>query len=253
LLNSVFFSPRYAISRFNLLNPATYIKMSPKARAEALKNVGVYIGVAAMAMAIAKAGGAEVEMDPRSTDFGKIKVGDTRYDILAGLQQWVRLISQVVSGEKKTIAGDVQELSDPTKYKPDTRADVIERFLRSKAAPIPGAVGNWLYGTDLNGKPVKYKFGNLKEFFGTEEGRLIAPLWITDLIGSYDQLSAGQDAANALLSFFGLGIQTYAPKEPSKKELEDMKLSPRERRAKERKREVRLKIKERKAKRGKRD
>jgi hypothetical protein len=46
-----------------------------------------------------------VEIDPRSTDFGKIKVGNIRWDIWGGFQQWVRVASQLATGERKTGKG----------------------------------------------------------------------------------------------------------------------------------------------------
>lgn len=210
VLNAAFFSPRYAISRFNLINPLTYIKMAPKARAEALKTVGVYVGMGATVLALAKASGTEVNADPRSSDFGKIKLGNTRFDIFSGFQQWVRLIAQVASGEKVNLAGKTVELGKG--YKEDTRADIIGRFLRSKFSPSLGFAWDLLSGKDFAGKPVTFKFNDLKSFSNSKEGQLIMPLWIQDLIDATNDNSTGKDIGAAIASFFGIGVQTYDDK-----------------------------------------
>lgn len=210
LLNGFFFSPRYAISRFNLLNPIKYIQMSPMARVQALKTVGTYIGIGAMTLAIAKAGGAEVNADPRSSDFGKIKIGSTRFDVWAGLQQWVRLISQLATGKKTTLAGKVVPLGGTNKA--DTRLDVVERFLRSKASPTAGAAMDVLSGSNVVGQPITYKFKDFNSFSNTKEGQLIVPLWMQDISDAAQNGSPGMAAASGLGSFFGVGVQNFDDK-----------------------------------------
>ena len=77
---------------------------------------------------------AEVETDPRSSDFGKIRVGNTRLDSWAGFQQPARYIAQLITGQSKSAAtGKVTDTRD--------RADTLGRFIRSKLAPGPVAVG----------------------------------------------------------------------------------------------------------------
>ena len=83
-LNAVFFSPKFLASRIQLLNPAWYIKQPAPVRKEAMKSILGFVGSGLSLLGLAKLGGAEVEADPRSTDFGKIKIGNTRYDVWAG-------------------------------------------------------------------------------------------------------------------------------------------------------------------------
>lgn len=213
VLNAAFFSPRYAISRFNLLSPVKYAKMSPRARAEALKSVGTYIGLGSIVLALAKAGGAEVGTDFRSADAGKIKVGDTRFDIWAGFQQWVRLITQVAKGEKVTIGGKTIDLSKEG-YGKDSRLDVLGRFARSKASPTAGLLMDVLDGEDMLGNPVTFKFNDLESFAKSKEGQLIIPLYLQDIKKTIDSENKGVAAASIPASFFGVGVQTYSAEEP---------------------------------------
>src|SRR5690606_16829371 len=123
LLNSLFFSPRLISSRVQLLNPAYYMSLPAPLRVEALKDLAAFGGVASTVLGLAKASGAEVETDPRSTNFAKIKVGDTRYDILGGFQQYLRLASVIATNSTKTGKGEVKKLGEG--YKPDTRLSVL--------------------------------------------------------------------------------------------------------------------------------
>jgi hypothetical protein len=220
VLNAGFFSPRYAISRFNLINPYTYVRMSPRARAEALKTVATYIGIGSTVLYLAQAGGAEVNLDPRSTDFGKIKVGTTRFDIWSGFQQWVRLIAQVYSGEKVNLKGQVKTLGEG--YKEDDRLDIIGRFARAKASPAAGFTMDALAGKDIVGNPVTYKFNDLASFLNTQEGKLIAPLWIQDVSEAARDNGAGTAAIGAAAAFFGVGVQNYNNEIKNKEQLKEI-------------------------------
>lgn len=200
LLNSVFFSPRYIASRFNLLNPAKYIEMPKQARIEALKSVGAFIGITSMVIAMAKASGAEVETDPRSSEFGKIKSGNTRYDLWAGFVSIVRLISQLATNEKKNSKGQIVKLGEG--YKSDTGLDLTERFIRSKLAPSAGLITDMLAKKDFLGQPITWK---------DEAIKTILPLWSGDIEDIYKEQGAVKGSATTIANFFGAGVQYYSP------------------------------------------
>ncbi len=205
LLNAAFFSPRYVVSRFNLINPIRYTKMEPRTRIEALKTMGAYLGVGLMTMALAQAGGADVEDDPRSADFGKIKVGNTRFDMWAGMSQVAVLLSRLATGETKSISGQTRQLGEG--YKATTRGDILLRFGRSKLSPSAGVATDFLVGKDFNGNEVTVKDEVMKS---------ILPLWASDIRKIYDEAGAGQAAAGGVASFFGVGVQNYNPDNKNK-------------------------------------
>lgn len=95
-LNTAFFAPRYAVSRFQAIYAPLKFWNDPLTRNEALKDWGAFIGTGAMVLWLAQMAGAEVSLDPSESDFGKIVIGDTRIDIWGGLQQPVRLILQAL-------------------------------------------------------------------------------------------------------------------------------------------------------------
>ena len=96
----------------------------------------------------------DVEADPRSADFMKIRIGRTRIDVWGGLQQYVvlygRMLPTVANGEwgpriKSTTTGEVRP-TDPV--------EGIARFARGKAAPAAGRVLELWTGTDFKGADI---------------------------------------------------------------------------------------------------
>jgi hypothetical protein len=84
-LNSVFFSPRFFKSNWDFLTMQMMNDPTPFVRKQAALSLTKYIAGTAVTLAIASAFGAKVETDPRSADFGKIRIGNTRFDITGGV------------------------------------------------------------------------------------------------------------------------------------------------------------------------
>lgn len=155
-LNNVFFSPRFISSRLNMLAaPITYMKAPPQIQKEVVKSLIATTAYWATAAGLANEfGDAKIGMDPTSSDFGKIKKGDTRVDTLAGYQQYIRTAYQLLSGEKTSpVTGKTKTLGEG--YKAETRKDVLESFVRSKASPVAGTIYDTLKGRTIAGKPIK--------------------------------------------------------------------------------------------------
>lgn len=201
ILSGVLFSPRLMASRVNLLRPDNYIRMPPELRREAIKDLIGFGGVAATVLALAKMNGAEVETDPRSTDFAKIKDGDTRYDVLGGFQQYLRLGAQLASNEKKTLKGDVQELGKG--YGKPTRLDQIGTFFRSKGSPVATYVADYLAGKNVVGEPFDPVNSAVERFI---------PLFAQDFAEAVEDKGV-EGGAKALPGLFGVGVQTIKPRE----------------------------------------
>lgn len=207
VLNAFFFSPKLMASRVALLNPATYMKMSTPLRREALKDALKFAAVGTTVLSLAKLGGAEVGSDPRSADFGKIRMGDTRVDVWGGFQQYIRMAAQITTGQyvSTTNPDKVKTLGEG--YKPMTRFDILLRQIESKEAPIASFVTSWLRQQDYVGLP----FDARKEI-----KERLTPMMIQDFI-------AIQKSDPSLLPLMfpaalGVGVQTYdSPEEVERK------------------------------------
>lgn len=187
-LNKLFFSARYISSQLDTFTMPFNRSLTPFARQEALKSSVATLGSIAAIMSTASAFG-EVEWDPRSTNFGKIKLSGTNnwIDLTAGIGSYITLTSRQITGESVDGKGKVVKLGDPKVYKAPTRTDVGFQWFENKLAPAPSLI-NQVYGKG--------------ELYGGKEPTI--PRVATELIvpiswaNMYDYMS-NEDTATALL------------------------------------------------------
>lgn len=199
-LNAVFFSPRLNMARIRTLNPVYYFKQPKGVRKQALATAFGAAGLATTILTLAKIGGGEVEPDPRSADFGKIKIGNTRLDMLAGYGQFIRGGAQVITGQYiSSTTGRKIDLGEG--YRPLTRMDIIYRQIESKEAPIASFATGLLRGTNWAGED----FNIIRE----TRDRFV-PMVIADAIdiAKDDPELLGLTAP----AIFGIGVMTYPPR-----------------------------------------
>lgn len=202
LLNSVFFSPRFVTSRIDLINPVFYLSLPPKAKRKAFESAIAFVGTGLVVMGVAKLAGADVEDDPNATDFGKIIIGDKRYDIWGGEADMVRFFVQGISGEIKHPTGEVEKLNTG-KFMDRTRLGFIGRFARGKLSPSASFVTNYLEGKTYMGDPFSFK---------DEAIKYVLPLYISDMKGVLKEKGIGEAASVGIPSFFGIGVKIMKPK-----------------------------------------
>ena len=199
-LNVIFFSPRLIISRLRLLNPIYYMKQDPFVRKEALKSLFSFVGIGTTILTLAKMAGVEVGLDWRSSDFAKIKIGNTRIDIWGGFQPLVRVAGQLITG-KYISSTTGKEMTLGKGYRPLTRADIVQHFIEGKLAPIPSFILSLLKGQDITGEKISVTKEVIQRFI---------PMVIGDL---YDLAKENPGLMPVgLAGFFGVGIQTYKKK-----------------------------------------
>lgn len=215
ILNAAF-APRYAMSRLQL--PVEMVKAAlPRALGgttgaaskELARDVIAFAGTGAAILTLGKLAGVwNVELDPRSTDFGKGKMGNTRFDFWAGEQQIARYAAQLVgdptrgvdslkTGQRKTSTGQIVDAN---------RLDTIGRWLQTKKSPAVGLATDLLQGKDFVGQPLDLK---TKEGIGNQAWQRLAPLFLQDMADAA-KLSGNQwRALSAGPSAIGAGVQTY--------------------------------------------
>lgn len=206
ILSTALFSPRLWASRLQTINPQYYASLSGPARQEALKAAGSFAVVAGTMLTALAALGAQIETDPRSSDFLKAKFGNTRYDVLGGFQQNLVLLARELTGEKKSsLSGHVSALSGEDKpYGGDNRLTVLGDMLNNKLNPILGTTGRLISGEDRAGQPID---------FVDEMIKLLTPLNFQSLAEAGKDSGSIFGAAKGIPSFFGTGVQTYGTKD----------------------------------------
>ncbi len=205
VLNQAFFSARLLASRVQA--PTLLFRGSKEVRLLAARDLASFIGfgmgiiglAAAAAEAFERQTGKEadfkVEMDPRSTDFGKIRVGQTRLDFWGGFQPIARYAAQIATGQRKTAMGDVI---------PADRLSSFSRFLRSKLSPQAGlavdvAQGETFLGDELTTDPT-----SLKE----QAFNRLTPLFIQDFTEAITEGNAASPFMT-IPAAFGASAMTY--------------------------------------------
>lgn len=97
-LAQAFFSPRYAVSRYQVL--ASLASTDAGVRKKAWADMGKLAATHTGLMLLAYYGGAEVGLDPGSPDFGKILINDKHISLVdAGMLQPVRLATYALHGD----------------------------------------------------------------------------------------------------------------------------------------------------------
>lgn len=207
-LSTGLFAPRLIASRIRVFtNPVQYINADPQVRNEALRQLAGLTAFGVGALALAKQAGAEVDLDPRSSDFGKIKIGDTRFDVLGGFTQYIRLGVQLGLGQKINSTTGAQ--SEAGKGLAGSRLDIFTNFLENKANPAVSGVVTELKGKDISGNSVYSAKGQA----GLISQRFIPLLFqdINDLKSHPDSVGGSNlgRAAAGVVGAFGVGVQTY--------------------------------------------
>lgn len=143
-----FFSQRYMTSRFQFLAEPIVQALRYRdlgAAKAATENLVAFAGGLTGVLALGNETGAwDAELDPRSSDFGKVRVGPQRIDFGAGFLPLIRTAAREVTGEAKAVTGGV--------YDVDRKNEAL-KFFRNKLAPIPSAAVNIAVGENAIGEP----------------------------------------------------------------------------------------------------
>lgn len=174
------------------------------ARKEAALNLLKIVSITAILMAIANALKPDsAELDPRSSDFGKIKVGTTRFDITGGAASIVVLAARIIPG----LWGDAASKSTTTGlvvpyglgYGKRSPFDALIDFVNNKTTPAASVVSSWLKGKNRDNEPWTV---------GDAAYRAFTPISLQNTIKLKDDASADK-VAGALVDFIGINANSY--------------------------------------------
>ncbi|MCA1594735.1 MAG: hypothetical protein LC754_19320, partial [Acidobacteria bacterium] len=196
VLNFPLFSPRLTASRFQVLNPVFYMRMTPAARRIAVREMMRATGTFSATVGLATLAGARTSLDPRNANFGKIVVGNTHLDIGAGELQAIRYTAQMTDAFAREAKGERLD-------KKWTPTAITMRFLRSKLGPLPSYAVDVKTGKDYSGNPVEWKRRALQ---------MAVPFVVNDLYEGWRD-SGAWGAVKASPAILGVGVNTYREKQ----------------------------------------
>jgi len=218
--NTLLFSPKFLQSNLDTLTAHVFDKnVTVRDKAEAGKNLLKIIASVGGTLWIAdKLNPGSVEWDPRSSDFGKIRISDTRFDITGGMASIVTLVSRIgipfvedgmfAGGTKSSTTGIIASQKD---FNGRSALDLLGAFAENKLAPLAGTLVDLLKKEDFNGDP--YTMKALKEDPKDVSWRLIKGLVVPIPLGSAYKNMEKYDASTALaisiIDGLGFGTNTY--------------------------------------------
>ena len=199
VVRMILWSPKMLKANLDVLTAHTGQDISPFARKQAAINLAKIVMTSATIMTIANAikpGSAET--DPRSTNFGKVKVGNTTFDFTGGASSLLVLASRLLSGSSKSSStGLVTQFGSG--YGQQSRFDTLIDFLTNKTTPPVGAIISFLKGTTPSGQKATLK---------NVVGNITTPISIQNAINLKDDHSA-EAVLGVLLDTIGINANTY--------------------------------------------
>ena len=238
-LTKIFFSPRLWASSIKTATPYGFYhfgKMTPTARKMAMQDMARFVsttmGFVAMAALYLDNDDDEetgVEMDPRSTDFMKIKVGDTRIDPWGGRIQQVVFTTKLVLGSislfldeplkaHKNKQGELYPLG--VDYKSPSMKDVALQMATNKLAPSASLIfkaSDTKLRTDKStGNQVRLTpYG--EEFNLSDEAfKKLIPIYWESVAELLEEDPGALEGFLLLYAFLGGGVQVQKPTEKRK-------------------------------------
>jgi hypothetical protein len=173
---------------------------TPQARAYAATQLARYVGTNLGIMGIAKAAGLDIGVNPLSSEFGTLRVGNTRVSLFGGMNTTAKYVAQLMMGQSASAeTGDTRDKS---------RLKTALTFIRTKLAPQSSVLVDAATGSDFKGQPATVG-STLKHSF--------VPISWNDIYDAVkdDRAQGGSGLKGALVGatgLFGAQVQTITPK-----------------------------------------
>lgn len=216
----VLFAPRFAASKWNRHKIAAELmfgRETPNSMRRLLANDAAvkWRRYERVAHYFTQNGGS-VETNPQSSDFLKLRDGDTRYDVLGGDAQIQVLLARIASGETKDVHTKL--------LKENVASEIALQYLEGKLNPLWSLIISKSFGKTFDGQDID----DPKVLAKVIRDKFI-PLYLNDIkdkiFNEYEE--QGKTIAESIkgsrgvgvFGFGGGGIQTFAPSARKKYEL----------------------------------
>jgi len=207
VLNTLFFAPRKIAATVQMFNPVEYGLLYKNAlqtgdytalKAATRQLTGSIMATGAV-LYLANMMGYSVNFDPSSQDFLKIHTpSGEKLDITGGNAIWIRFLGRMITGKEITAHGKEIDLGEG--YKPTTRADLFNQYLRGKLSPVAGAIADAMYGSDPVGRPFDLE---------NEARSRMEPILMSSLMNYYyEQPDKAVSDIPILSGLFGVNVES---------------------------------------------
>ncbi len=196
IFNIAFFAPRLLVGRVQVIGDL-FTSTSPVRKiiaADLLEGIGAGLLILTLVSMIK---GVDVEKNPLSTDFGKIRFGNTRIDFWGGYQQIARYTIQFLAGMRKT--------TQTKRIVKVPRGDILWRFVQSKLSPPAGFALDMATGETFLGRKLRLE----PAIVGREAFERFVPLFVQDVIDAARFQGMSGLAMVVPTALHGVGAMTY--------------------------------------------
>jgi RNA polymerase sigma factor (sigma-70 family) len=219
ILAAGIFAPRYVVSRFQLAlgqplwqGDAKTRSVIAKEYARAMGGMGLFYGMIYLA---SKAfwdddddERPQVEWDLRSSDAGKIRMGNVRIDPMGGMSQALVLMGRTISGERKTKTGAILPLRNKLRltttgevpYGGLDMQDAYTFFLRSKLSPVASTAANWITGENILGERTTLQQTAIDSFI---------PMSLRDTVKAAEEMGPFKGLAVSMAAVMGANMAIH--------------------------------------------
>lgn len=207
--NNLFFSPKFFKSNLDFLTAhMADPNMDPALKKRALTNLLKTVVAVGAGLAFAKAINPDaVNFDATSSDFGKVKVGNTRVDVTAGLSSIINLFYRSADITARGATQGKLKLGEKKYDKNNPLGEIALSFTQNKLAPLPRTLGvDLAAGKDFNGNPVNLTSVDGLKNLGID---LMAPLPVSNFIELANDKESIGVILGTMLDGLGVGTNTY--------------------------------------------
>jgi len=201
LINSPFFSLRKQVANVESLFGYQFGKKSPFVRklgaGATLQQLALISIILGISYALKK---DSVEMDPTSSDFGKVRVGSTRFDLTQGRAGYITLLSRILlNRSKSSTTGETKQLNTGD-FGSATSMDLLTDFAQNKLSPIANQFIYIINREDRSGEKSTVK---------SVLSGLFVPLNFKSIPETLNNPDSANFIATTLANFFGVQTNVY--------------------------------------------